>query len=141
VTEQDTEVTVNLAMVGLNSHQSEWYRKRGGEYPDLCLARAVPSGKRVALDSASESYLDSVIGDTPLYLIAWEEHRAFVPDDEGGHYAWSANGVLSRWDDTKKNFVPVTPLHNTNRTILSSSSTSLLKAGLKEIEDRIRAQP
>jgi hypothetical protein len=31
------------------------------------------------------------------------------------------------------NFVPVGPVHQTNRTILSSSSVSLLKYAIKEI--------
>lgn len=80
------------------------------------------------------------MGNAPLYLIAWEEHRVFVPDEKGGHYAWSASGVLNRWDYGKKDFIPVMPLHNTNRTILTSSSTSLLKDGLKEIEKTIETR-
>jgi len=141
VVERDKEVTVNLAMIGLNRTQSKWYKDHGGEYPDLCLVNGDGSGNRVALDSASESYIDSIVGNAPVYSIAWEEHRRFVPDDNGGHYAWSSNGILSRWDDSKKDFVPVTPIHNTNRTILSSSSTSLLKDGLREIESRIGNNP
>jgi hypothetical protein len=139
VSEQDA-VTVSLPMVGLNGKQADWYRKHGGEFPTLCLVNADASGKRVVANdsNAFDSYLDSVVGSSPLYLIAWEEHRIVVPDDSGGHYAWSSNGVLSRWDHDKKDFLAVSPIHNTNRTIYSSSSVSLLKDGLKEIADRER---
>lgn len=139
VAEQDS-VTVNLPMVGLNDKQADWYRKHGGDFPILCLVNADPSGKRtVAKDSpAFDSYLDSVVGTAPLYMIVWEEHRLFVPDGNGGHYAWSASGVLSAWDPVKKDFAPLFPLHNTNHTILTSSSVSLLKDGLREISERER---
>lgn len=139
VAEQDT-VTVNLPLIGLNDKQADWYHKHGGEFPALCLVNADSSGKRiVAKDSpAFDSYLDSVVGTAPLYMIAWEEHRVFVPDNSGGHYAWSASGVLSSWDSSKKDFAPLFPLHNTNRTIFTSSSVSLLKDGLREIAERER---
>lgn len=135
VAEKDAN-TVDLNMVGLNGPQEKWYKKHGGEFPSLCLVNGDASGKRVTLDEASEAYVSSVVGTSPLYLIAWEEHKVFVPDDNGGHYSWSANGILSRWDESKKDFVPLAPIHSTNRTIFSSSSTSLLKDGLKEIEVR-----
>src|SRR5580658_7256579 len=92
VAEQDA-VTVNLPMVGLNDEQRGWYKKDGGEFPTLCLVNADASGKRVVANdsSAFDSYLDSVVGASPLYMITWEEHRVFVPDNNGGHYAWSAS--------------------------------------------------
>jgi hypothetical protein len=91
------------------------------------------------LESASEQYISRIVGDSPLYLISWGEHRVLVPDDQGGHYAFSGNGILSRWDASKPNgqdFVSVGPVHNTNRTILSSSSVSLLKDAIKQIDTR-----
>ena len=137
VSEQDA-VTVNLPMVGLDDKQADWYKKEGGEFPTLCLVKADDSGQRVvANDSkAFDSYLDSVVGTSPLYLIAWEEHCVSVPNGTGACYAWSASGVLSRWDPVKKDFVSVSPIHSTNRTAYSSSSLSLLKNGLKEISER-----
>jgi hypothetical protein len=135
--EQD-ELTVQLRMVGLNKKQGDWYKQNGShkEFSGICLANANESGERVPLEAGSEEYLSRTVGNSPLYLIAWEEHKVFVPDDQGGHYAFSANGTLSKWDNTKSDggrFVPVGPVHNTNRTILSSSSVSLLKDALREI--------
>jgi hypothetical protein len=133
VTEQDA-VTVNLPMIGLNEAQQKWYDKKGGQFPGLCLVNGNGTGGRIPLDSGNETYINSVVGKAPLYSIAWEEHKEFVPDDSGGHYAWSANGILSRWNYDLKDFVAIGPVHNENKTILSSSSTSMLKDGLKEIE-------
>lgn len=137
--EQD-EVTVNLKMVGLNKPQNDWYKKNGNQkdYAGVCLVNANASGEQVALESGSEEYMNRTVGDSSFYMIAWEEHRVFVPDNTGGHYAYSANGTISKWrfDDTKPdggNFVPIGPVHNTNRTILSSSSLSLLKDAIKAI--------
>jgi hypothetical protein len=135
VAEKDSN-TVDLNMIGLTEAQQSWYNKHGKDFPSLCIVNGDASGKRITLDGASEAYVLSVIGSLPVYLIAWEEHKVFVPDNKGGHYAWSANGILSRWDRDKQDFVAVTPIHNTNHTIFSASDTSLLKAGLKEIEDR-----
>jgi len=140
--EQD-EITVNLKMVGLNKQQSSWYKKEGNqkEYAGVCIVHANESGEQIALESGSEEYINRTVGDSPLYLIAWEEHKVFVPDTKGGHYAYSANGTLSKWrsDNTKPdggNFVPVGPVHQTNRTILSSSSVSLLKYAIKELRHK-----
>ncbi len=137
--EQD-EITVNLRIVGLNKQQNSWYKKNGNqkEYAGVCVVHANESGEQIALESGSEEYINSTVGDSPLYLIAWEEHKVFVPDKNGGHYAYSANGTLSKWrsDNTKPDggtFVPVGPVHDTNRTILSSSSVFLLKFAIKEI--------
>jgi len=134
VLEQD-EITVNLKMLGLNERQNGWYKKDGdqGEFAEVCLARANGSGGRVPLESVSEEHIRSIVGDSPLYLIAWEEHRVFVPDDSGGHYAFSSNGILSLRDKATGKFVPLGPVHDSNRTILSSSSVSLLKNAIKEI--------
>lgn len=139
VLEQD-EATVNLKMVGLNKKQSDWYRKDGNqkEFAGVCVVHANASGDQIALESISEEYINGTVGNSPLYMIAWEEHKVFVPDKNGGHYAYSSNGTLSKWqsDNTKPDgriFVPVGPVHNTNRTILSSYSVSLLKDAIKEI--------
>jgi hypothetical protein len=44
-----------------------------------------------------------------------------------------ATGILQRWDSTTQEIVPVAPLHNHNRTIFTSASTSLLKDGLEAV--------
>ena len=131
-------MTSGMPMVGLNEPQRSWYKKEGGKYPELCLVNGNASGKPVSTDDVDQSYMDGIVGDSPFYAIVWEEHQVVVPDNKGGHYAWSANGRLMRWDATKKDLVNVTPIHNTNHTIFSSSSTSLLKDGLKEIQERTK---
>lgn len=138
--EQD-EATVSLKMAGLNKPQGDWYKKSGnqGEFAGVCIVNANETGERVPLESGSEQYMSRIVGDSPLYLVSWEEHRVFVPDDQGGHYAFRANGILSKWDARKpngQNFVAVGPVHNTNRTILSSSSVSLLKDAIKQIRHK-----
>ena len=45
-----------------------------------------------------------------------------------------ADGILQRWDAKTQKLVPVSPLHNHNRTIFTSASTSLLKDGLEAIK-------
>ena len=122
--EQD-EATVNLKMAGLNRAQNDWYKKKGnqGQFAGVCLVKANETGERVPLESGSEQHISRIVGEAPLYMISWEQHRLFIPDELGGHYALSGNGILSRWDASKQNgqnFVPVGPVHNTNRTILSS---------------------
>ncbi len=51
-----------------------------------------------------------------------------------------ADGFLELWNSSAKAgdgaFVPIRPLHNHNRTIFTSASTSLLKDGLEQIAER-----
>jgi len=132
------EQTSNLNMVGLNHPQRDWYEKHGAKYaPGVCFVGDAKA-KQVTVEMVDESYLKNVVGIAPLYSIAWEEHLVFVPDNNGGHNAYHASGILSIWTPSDKGgaFAPVAPIHNTNHTILSSSSVSLLKEGLKEIADR-----
>jgi hypothetical protein len=87
VIERDEE-TSNLSMVGLNRHQQEWYEKHGAkEAPGLCLLNGNATDTRVTLENSDEKYVESMVGTKPFYSIAWEQHRVFVPDDQGGHYA------------------------------------------------------
>lgn len=48
-----------------------------------------------------------------------------------------ADGVLQRWDVNTQSLIPVLPMHNHNRTIFTSASTSLLKDGLEAIRQRL----
>lgn len=137
--EQDEE-TVNMKMTGANKPQADWFRKDGDgkDFAGVCLISADPSGKRVALDEnndASEKYLASLTEGTPVFLLSWEEHRIFVPDNKGGHYAYSANGAMFR-THADGNMTPIGPVHDTNRTIFSSSSLSLLKAAIKMVRQQ-----
>jgi len=47
---------------------------------------------------------------------------------------YNAGGTLSVWDANTEKYIPIAPLHNHNRTVLTSASTSLLKDGLSAIE-------
>ena len=143
VVEHD-EQTSNLNMVGLTAPQKSWWEKHGPkDSPGLCFISGNASGERVTTESADETYIEKTVGSAPLYSISWEEHRLFVPDDNGGHYAWSAQGIISIYDATADNgkgdLVAVAPVHNTNRTILSSSGASLLKDAIGEISRRASA--
>jgi|GEM_PF-6667228 len=55
------------------------------------------------------------------------------------HY-YVADGFLELWNSSAKAgkgaFVPIQPLHNHNRTILTSAATSILKDGLEQIAER-----
>lgn len=135
------EQTSNLNMVGLNKEQQDWYRKHGGkEAPGICLVNGTEKGQRVTAETVDENFVAKAVGSAPLYSIAWEEHLVYVPDDSGGHRAYVANGILSIWTASAKggegDFVALAPIHNKNRTILSSTSVSLLKDGLAEIQKR-----
>jgi hypothetical protein len=140
VVEHD-EQTSNLNMVGLNRPQQTWYDKHGAKVaPGLCLVNGNATGIRITVDNSDEKYIESIVGTKPFYSIAWEEHQVYVPDNQGGHYAYEAKGILSIWKSTANggdgDFVPLSPIHDTNRTIFSSSSVSLLKYALKEIANR-----
>jgi hypothetical protein len=50
------------------------------------------------------------------------------------HY-YMADGVVSLWDSGSEKFIPVFPVHNHNRTVLTSASTSMLKDALEAIKN------
>lgn len=47
---------------------------------------------------------------------------------------YMAEGILQRWDQKTQSLIPVLPIHNHNRTVFTSASTSLLKSGLAAIK-------
>jgi hypothetical protein len=138
--ERDTQ-TSKLNMVGLNKPQADWWKKHGArDAPSVCLVNGNATGERVTAESVDEKYIEGVVQSAPLYSVAWGEEKEFVPDSDGGHYAYDARGILSVWSPSANkgegDFIAVGPIHNTNRTILSSSSLSLLKDALVEIRKR-----
>jgi hypothetical protein len=140
VVEHDTQ-TSNLNMVGLTKPQAEWWEKHGArETPGICLVNGNSKGERVTVESSDEAYIDRIVKSAPFYSVAWGEERIFVPDQNGGHGAFSAHGILSIWtpsaDEGKGDFIAVCPIANSNRTILSSASLSLFKDALEEIKRR-----
>jgi hypothetical protein len=58
----------------------------------------------------------------------------------GVKHFFVADGRLAIWDTSAKqgkgDFVPIRPIHNHNRTVFTSASTSLLKKGLEQIVER-----
>ncbi len=140
IVERD-EQTSNLNMIGLNRPQQEWYEKSGvKEMPELCLVNGDATGMRITVESIDEKYAESIVGTRPFYSIMWEEHQIYVPDSAGGHYAYVATGILAIWTPSANkgdgDFVTLSPVHSTNRTIFSSSSVSLLKDALNYIAKR-----
>ena len=130
-------------MVGLNKAQSDWFGKHGiREAPGVCIVNGNAKGERVTVESMDEAYVYGIVGSVPFYSVAWGEKKVLVPDDSGGHYAYEARGILSVWTPSASNgrgdFVAVEPIHDTNRTILTSSSLSLLKYALAEIKKRVQ---
>jgi hypothetical protein len=132
VVEQDA-ATVNLALTGLNGPQADWYNKQKNMSICFLSADASGRGRRVVADkddSTFNSYVDSKVGSTPLYIIVWANQLLY---NRAGNAYYDASGTLNLWDTKKQDFVPVGPIHNTNATIFTSSSASLLKAGIAEI--------
>ena len=73
----------------------------------------------------------------PVYVVQWRLTQVFVPDNNGGHYGYNASGVLSRLgSDANGNLIPIGPVHDTSRTILSDPTISLLKAVIKQIKEQ-----
>jgi hypothetical protein len=50
--------------------------------------------RRVTLEQSRGQYVDSVVVTAALYEIAWNEHKEFVPNTNGGHDAFQANGIF-----------------------------------------------
>jgi hypothetical protein len=141
VIEQD-QITVNVQMSGMNAEQASWYKKhhQDSKYAEVCFLDLDPNHKmaQVALQRAvAADNSPATIGGVPIYVLAWEEHSVFVPDQRGGHYAWSANGVLSELNQKTDEPEVIGPVHSKNRTIFTSSSTSLLKAAVVQIQKLI----
>lgn len=136
--EQDN-FTEKLAMAGLNAGQLKWYRKDGAakEYAGVCVLLPNNSGKRVPAESLKDSKMPEPEAGKPIYVVQWRLTQVFVPDSNGGHYAYNASGILSRLgSDPNGNLVPIGPVHDTSRTILSDPTISLLKAVIKQIKEQ-----
>jgi hypothetical protein len=139
--EQD-QATMNLKMSGLNDTQEHWYRKDGNkkQYEGVCIINADQTGKRIPITDDIDDpnhYLETVTGNKPIYVLGWEEHLIFIPNQGGGgHNAYSANGILYTINFAGGGSLkPLAPVHDTNRTILTSSSVSLLKAAILKLKD------
>ena len=83
-----------------------------------------------------------------------EQSRVTVTDDSGNSasgtvttpvthnysgtkYWYDAGGTLSMWDGGSQKFVTLSPLHNHNRTVVTSASTSLLKDAMDQIKESL----
>src|SRR6266567_6226311 len=135
--EQDG-VTSDLAMTGLTKAQIDWIRKNQDkpEVRGICPYPFDPKNKRVPA-TLVQVPAPPELGARPLYVVRWKQEKSFVPDGNGGHFAIVSSGILYRMDmsgDGK--LLPMGPVHDTNRTILTDSSVSLLKYVLKQIKEQ-----
>jgi hypothetical protein len=135
--EQDG-ITSDLAMTGLTNAQIDWIRKNQNkpEVRGICPFPFDSKNKRVPATLVQDP-APTELGARPLYVVRWKQERSFVPDGSGGHFAIVSSGILYRMDmsgDGK--LVPIGPVHDTNRTILTDSSVSLLKYVLRHIKEQ-----
>jgi hypothetical protein len=133
--EQDG-ATSDLAMTGLTDHQIDWIRKNQNkeEFQGICPFPFDPNNKRVPATLVKDPD-QAHLGTRPLYVVRWKQERTFVPDNDNGHFAIAASGILYRMDMSGEGkLIPIGPVHDTNRTILSDSTVSLLKYVLNQIK-------
>jgi hypothetical protein len=135
--EQDA-ITSDLAMTGLTDGQINWIRKSQNkdEVQGICPFPFDSKNKRVPATLIQDPD-PSQLGARPMYVVRWKQEKSYVPDNGGGHFAISASGILYRMDmsgDGK--LIPIGPVHDSNHTILTDSTVSLLKYVLKEIKSQ-----
>ncbi len=123
--EQDG-VTSDLAMTGLTKAQIDWIRKNQDkpEVRGICPYPFDPKNKRVPATLVQDP-APPELGARPLYVVRWKQEKIV------------SSGILYRMDmsgDGK--LLPMGPVHDTNRTILTDSSVSLLKYVLKQIKEQ-----
>jgi hypothetical protein len=160
--EQD-EITVGLSMEGLNKPQEHWYRKHGDrdKWAGVCFAKTanVPVGATLYLISWGEHLVSEPYSYETSEPVT-QDVDGTVTDDNGntsqvnGTMAGSvpvehtgtrsgyvADGRLYLLNSAKGKFEPVAPLHSGQgfswgNLHFSSASTSLLKNGIKQIEEQ-----
>jgi hypothetical protein len=135
--EQDG-VTSDLAMTGLTEGQIGWIRKnqKKSEVVGICPFPFDPTNKRIPATLVKDPD-PSALNVKPIYVVRWKQEKTFVPDNKGGHYAIVASGILYRMDmGGSGNLIPIGPVHDTNRTIYTDSTVSLLKNVLKQVKDQ-----
>jgi hypothetical protein len=136
--EQD-DFTEKLAMAGFTNGQNKWYEKHSDdkEYGGVCVLLPNTTGQRVPAASLKDANMPEPEPGKPVFVVAWHLTQGFVPDNNGGHYAYYASGVLSRLGtDPQGNLIPIGPVHDTSRTIFSDPAISLLKAVIKQIKEQ-----
>jgi hypothetical protein len=133
--EQD-EATSDLAMTGLTRPQLDWARKnQHKELEGICPLPYDPTNKRIPASTITDENLQVDPGARPVYLVRWKQERVFVPDLNHGHIAIHSSGVLYRMGKSLEgDLIPIGPVHDTSRTILSDSTVSLLKDVLEQIK-------
>jgi hypothetical protein len=136
---QQDDSTENLAMAGLTQSQLKWYDKHSSDktYTGVCVLLPNNTGQRIPAERLKNSKMPEPEPGKPVYVIGWHLSKGFVPDNNGGHYAYYATGVLSLLgSDPNGNLIPIGPVRDTSKTIFSDPTISLLKAVIKQIKER-----
>ena len=131
-------MTSDLAMTELTEGQIDWIRKNQhkSEVIGICPFSFDRTNKRISATLVKDPD-PAAINGKPMYVVRWKQEKAFVPDSNGGHYAIVASGILYRMDmGGGGNLVPIGPVHDTNHTIFTDSTVSLLKNVLKQVKDQ-----
>jgi hypothetical protein len=135
--EQDG-ATSDLAMTGLTDNQIDWIRKNQNkdEVRGICPFPFDSKNKRVPATLVKDPN-EAQLGSKLVHVVKWKQEKTLVPDNNGGHFAIVASGILYRMDMSGEGkLIPIGPVHDTNRTILSDSSVSLMKYVLKQIKSQ-----
>jgi hypothetical protein len=139
VVEEQDMLTDALPMDGLNKPQHDWYKKHGeqGEYAGVCVVGWEYQETR---ENFFKHNSLPTPGSAPVYAVLWSAKLVNSLYEGTTRQNYVASGRLEVFDPTanqgKGDFVPIGPLHNTNRWRFTSSSVSLLKAGLEWIAGR-----
>jgi hypothetical protein len=130
----------------------------GGNKTQLSLAEFISKEKSGAVQAPADApfyvitWGESLV--TKPYVGSYEtqEQRQVTVTDQNGNTStgtattpvthtysgtkryYVADGILQRWDEKTQNLIPVLPIHNHNRTVFTSASTSLLKSGLEALK-------
>lgn len=136
--EQD-ERTSDLAITGLTSGQVNWIRK-SLKKPDVegtCPLPLDPKNKRVPLVALTDAAMGVDTAGKTIFVVKWKQISYIVPDQNGGHFAVDARGVLYRMGSSASgDLIPIGPVHDTSHTVFSDPTVSFLKAVLKTIHEQ-----
>lgn len=129
----------------------------GDKKSQLSLAEFMSKEKSGALQAPNGPFYvitwgESLVAKPYVGSYQTEEQRQITVTDDSGNTSsgtvttpvthtysgtkryYVADGILQRWEEKTQDLIPVLPIHNHNRTVFTSASTSLLKSGLEAIK-------